>query len=137
MIGFFLCPVVKLILMKYLLIVLLFVLTTCCWLPTFPPIEETNLTEIIITDSEFTMEWDSDIDYPEYNLYYKVHDTVSWVLLITVNTKEVLITEDMLLRGVYDFAVTSKYLDDESDKHTSLDDTAQPPGWYLNWAYIE
>jgi hypothetical protein len=97
-----------------------------------------------ITDPDFTIAWDppeddsgNPVTPDSYNVYYRAHDTVPWTLLdtLTGSTTEYLVSTTVLDYGCYEFAVTS--VDSggsESDKHTSMDDTADPAtGWYVDW----
>lgn len=95
---------------------------------------------VLIQATEFTLSWDPPTDgttVVSYNLYYRVHGTVDWTLLGSVAagpSPTYTVSNADLAYGVYDFAVTSVDAEgDESEIHTSLDETAEPDGWFLDW----
>jgi hypothetical protein len=95
---------------------------------------------IEITEEEFTIAWDSDYQdgFPdEYRMYYRHRGEESWVLLSSVpygSDPSFLVSRDILAYGTYEFAVSSVEAGNESDLHTSMDDTADPgTGWYVDW----
>jgi len=95
---------------------------------------------IEITEEEFTIAWDYEYQngFPdEYRMYYRHRGEDSWVLLSSVpsdSDPSFLISRDILAYGTYEFAVSSVEAGNESDLHTSMDDTADPgTGWYVDW----
>lgn len=73
-----------------------------------------------------------------YRVYYRVHRSVSWILLAEVppsDTPELRIMHDELGDGAFDFAVGVLGVSGiESALHESSDPSADPAGgWYLVW----
>jgi hypothetical protein len=101
--------------------------------------------KIPIVTAEFTIAWDppDETETPAgYRVYYSPYKEVLWTTLADIDdgeTTEYTITREALPYGEYIFAVTSLSEDEsESEKHTSLDDTAEPPsGWYVDWVGVE
>ncbi len=102
-----------------------------------------DIAAFVVTSSSFTLAWNpaDQSDYSEtlegYHVYYRTHGDTSWNLLYSTalaDEPQITIDDTMLTMGDYDFAVSAYTSDDESDLHTSLDDTADPDsGWYLQW----
>lgn len=95
-------------------------------------------TEIKLAATDFTISWDSDdLSVDLYRIYYREHGSFNWVLLGSTDSGadlEYSIGNSMLAYGVYDFAVSSVSGAEESELHSSMDDTAVPAtGWYINW----
>jgi hypothetical protein len=93
---------------------------------------------ITVSSDSFTLAWDSPQENVDgYNVYYRAHGDSGWSLLAQTDpgsdtTYQVSASE--LSYGTYDFAVSSVDSGTTSDKHTSLDDAAQPSGgWYIEW----
>lgn len=92
-----------------------------------------------VNGTEFTIGWDcDDTTVDEYRIYYREHGTWSWILLGSTGSGEILdftVDTGILDYGVYDFAVSSVAGSEESELHTSMDDTALPAtGWYVSWS---
>lgn len=130
---------------KYLILVLLvFSLTAFSSCKMVMGTDES--LEIVIKGSSFTLAWDpGGPEIPNdpnravrYNVYYRVHGSSSWYLLIKIESSgspECLITNEYIDYGRYDFAVSAvSEQGSESAFHSSLDRTANPfCGWYINW----
>ena len=93
---------------------------------------------ITVSSDSFTLAWDSPQESVDgYEVYYRAHGESGWSLLGQTDpgsdtTYQVNASE--LSYGNYDFAVSSVDSGSTSDKHTSLDDAAQPSGgWYIEW----
>lgn len=124
---------------------LILILSNSCNMPTISRyaaeeiVEEETVTEVIKSGSFIEMEWDYYPDEPVdyYNFYYREHGSSSWIFLKSTNsdTAEVTIAYSELGKGSWDFAVSAiDYSGNESELHTSLDETAYPvTGWYLTW----
>jgi len=91
-----------------------------------------------LTGTNFTIAWDSDnpsVDF--YRIYYREVGSFNWYLLGSTASGAVLefsIDQTMLAFGQYELAVSSVSGVQESQLHTSMDDTALPAtGWYVNW----
>lgn len=101
--------------------------------------------QIIIESDSFTLAWDppeligsTGSEAQKYNVYYRTHNTPDWQFLVSLEATgqpELLVNENLLEFGIYDFAVS--YVDSgntESELHSSLDSSAYPPaGWFVNW----
>ncbi len=102
-----------------------------------------DIAAFVVTSDSFTLAWNpaDQSDYTGtlegYHVYYRTHGETSWNLLSSTalsDDPQITIDETLLTMGDYDFAVSAYTSDDESDLHTSLDDTADPDsGWYLQW----
>ena len=97
-----------------------------------------------VTSDQFTVAWnppeDPDTGDPlsvdGYRLYYRDHGTYEWTHLVDTGSAETefTVTTTDLSYGEYDFAVSSVSSGEESELHTSFDDTAIPSyGWYVDW----
>lgn len=109
---------------------------------------ELRLDKIEITADQVTLAWDPPeaaadaVPVASYRLYYRAHKSAAWILLTEVtatDAPEYTVTSTALTPDNYDFAVTSVGVNGlESEYHTSLDRTADPPsGWYLIWNPIQ
>lgn len=93
---------------------------------------------IPINEESFTLEWDvSDTEADEYKIYYREHGSYTWSYLGSTPSgliPEYTVDQSSLPYGVYDFAVSSVAGSEESELHSSMDDTAAPAtGWYIDW----
>jgi len=100
--------------------------------------EDNSYSTIVVDDSSFTIAWDSPQNdtITGYKLYYRQHGNTEWIELVELNdaTTEYIIDSSDISYGQYDFAVTSLSDSEESEYHTSLEETAQPnTGWFLDW----
>lgn len=98
---------------------------------------------IELAEDSFTLAWEDESDEDvteEYRVYVRNHGEQEWTFLCTVPPAEepqLTVNVDLLSYGSYEFAVSEVVEGDESDLHTSLDDSAQPSwGWYLNWTGV-
>jgi hypothetical protein len=97
---------------------------------------ESSLTPFMVDGDSFTLAWNpaEPEDLLGYNVYYRVHETDTWLFLTDCTEAELLVSSAMLPGGDYEFAVSSFTATEESALHTSLDATANPnTGWYLTW----
>ncbi|MFW5714766.1 MAG: fibronectin type III domain-containing protein [bacterium] len=99
---------------------------------------------IAVTSDSFTVVWnppeDPDTGDPlavdGYRFYYREHGTYQWTHLADTGARvtEYTVTTAEIPYGEYDFAVSSVSSGEESELHTSYDDTAVPTyGWYIDW----
>ncbi len=99
---------------------------------------------IAVTSDSFTVVWnppeDPDTGNPlavdGYRFYYREHGTYQWTHLADTGATvtEYTVTTADIPYGEYDFAVSSVSSGEESELHTSYDDTAVPSyGWYIDW----
>ena len=91
-----------------------------------------------VNTESFTISWDvEDPSVDLYNIYYREHGSFTWFYLGSTesgSTLEYTIDQGVLPYGVYDMAVSSVADSQESELHTSMDDTALPAtGWYIDW----
>ncbi|WP_319417155.1 fibronectin type III domain-containing protein [Marispirochaeta aestuarii] len=110
---------------------------------SFPPAElppvGSSLTPYTVDGDSFTLAWNpsESEDLLGYNVYYRPHETETWLFLIDSDEAQLEVTSAMLPGGDYEFAVSSYTATEESDLHTSLDETANPDtGWYLVWNQV-
>lgn len=108
--------------------------------PLNSPSSTDELEEIIVSGTSAILRWDAPAGtVTGYKVYYRDHGTGdAWTFLADVAASAdpsytVEVTD--LGVGSYDFAITSvDGSETESDLHTSLDETADPPtGWFLTW----
>ncbi|MBN2656306.1 MAG: hypothetical protein JXR86_04540 [Spirochaetales bacterium] len=97
-----------------------------------------RIVEIIKTDREITLEWESYSDSDvSYNLYFKIHGSPLWRSLDTVynGTPRFSLSISRIGEGSWDFGVSAVDSEGyESEIHSSLDYSADPAaGWYLTW----
>jgi len=102
-------------------------------------------TSIHVDERVITLRWYAPITQAGetvvfYRVFYREHGTFSWRSLDPVSAADVLeiaidADNSPIGAGRWDFAVSAVYADgQESDKHSSLDESAQPTtGWYLDW----
>jgi len=98
-----------------------------------------------LTSDTFVLEWDAPdttTDITNYLIYFKPHNTYSWIHIATLLDTEFnytinlnsLLTYVNVATRKFDFGVSSKYLDGDSIIHSSLDYSAIPSnGWHINW----
>lgn len=85
-----------------------------------------------INNKSFGLKWDSKCEVDSFNLYFREHGETDWKYLGETYYTTYIIDNDILLKGKYDFAVTSVLSGIELSKHTSLDEDAKFGGWFLN-----
>ena len=99
---------------------------------------------IAVSSDSFTVVWNQPEDpntgdplaVDGYRFYYREHGTYQWTHLVDTGAAETeyTVTTSVLPYGEYDFAVSSVSSGEESELHTSYDDTAVPSyGWYIDW----
>jgi len=96
---------------------------------------------IPVSTENFTISWDqSDLPADFYKVYYRNHGTFTWTYLGSTASGTILeftIDQSILTYGVYDLAVSSVVGIEESELHSSMDDSALPAtGWYIDWMGI-
>ena len=96
---------------------------------------------IVITDTEFTIAWDTDsATDEEYRIYARARGTYEWSFIEEIEaapSPEFEINTSKLAYGSWEFAVSAVEGGLESDLHTSMDDNADPvSGWYVDWIEI-
>jgi hypothetical protein len=95
-----------------------------------------SVTKVTVSGTNFSLGWDDATEAVTYNVFVRIHDGTEWKAIASgVATPSLVISTSMLSYGVYDFAVSHVTEDEiESEKHTSLDTTADPAtGWYVEW----
>ena len=94
---------------------------------------------IPVTTDNFTISWDYDLlsTADEYRIYYREHGSFIWTYLGSTASGSILeytIDQNALVLGAYDLAVSSVSGSEESELHSSMDDSAIPAtGWYIDW----
>jgi hypothetical protein len=106
--------------------------------PDDPDGGQDGVAPIQVKGESFTLAWNppQDGSVTGYRLYFRTHGDQNWSELeqVDAGTTEYTVNHPELDYGQYDFAVTSLDSGDESDYHSSLDETAQPSGgWYMEW----
>jgi hypothetical protein len=96
---------------------------------------------VLMNQESFTISWDyDDTAADEYRIYYRTHGTYLWNYLGTTGSGSIQsfsIDQSLLSYGVYDLAVSTVIGEEESELHSSMDDTAIPAtGWYIDWQGI-
>lgn len=103
---------------------------------SFPDVNKVGQPVVITADS-FVLAWDAPADgssVDEYRVYARPRGAYEWSQLTAVSALEATITSSLLSHGTYELAVTAVVDGAESDKHTSMDDDAQPAtGWYVDF----
>ncbi len=118
--------------MKKLILLLVFILFGCRNIVPIPPIVLYTPIEMTVTD-DIILGWDHSGNATKYKLYYRQHETSKWLELGETIFKTFVIDKDLLSIGDYDFGVSSIYVDEESEIHSSLDESAEHSGWYLEY----
>jgi hypothetical protein len=108
--------------------------------PTEDQKVKNNYLVIEVTSDSCTLTWEKPADATpdSYRIYYKQHETIFWKYLNDISADQILnypINYTDLDNGTYyDFGVSAVYSVNESDLHTSLDISSDPPGgWYVKW----
>ncbi len=106
--------------------------------PDNPSDGQASPSPIQVKGDSFTLAWNppQEGDVTGYKLYFRSHGEQGWSELEQVDdgTTEYTVNHPELDYGRYDFAVTALESGDESDYHSSLDESAQPSGgWYMEW----
>jgi hypothetical protein len=104
------------------------------------PDPETGAEKVLCTENEVTVAWDPPpSEISTYKIYYRAHESGSWILFDEIpadDNPEYTLYHADFGDGDFDFGVIA--VDggaEESEMHTSLDDSALPEcGWYLAWA---
>ena len=96
---------------------------------------------IMISDSSFTLAWDTDSSSEEaYRIYARTRGAYDWTFIEEQPASSGLkfvIDSSKLAFGTWEFAVSSIENGIESELHTSMDDSALPAtGWYIDWIEI-
>ena len=107
-------------------------------IPSIPP----AVQEILSSADQITLAWDAPPSVDTYRVYYRMHGTSTWTLIeeiVPIPSPEYIVYHKSvgpsgLDNGAYNFAVTAVSSGEESQVHSSLDQTAIPAtGWYLVW----
>ncbi len=95
---------------------------------------------VAVTAAEFTVAWDPPEEaetVDAYRVYARPRGEYEWepVAEVAASAEPSLTVDESLLDyGVWEIAVSALSDDSESEKHTSMDDDAQPStGWYVDW----
>ncbi|MFP4011913.1 MAG: fibronectin type III domain-containing protein [Spirochaetaceae bacterium] len=95
---------------------------------------------VAVTAAEFTVAWDppEEADTVDaYRVYARPRGEYEWepVAEVAASAEPSLTVDESLLDyGVWEIAVSALSEDSESEKHTSMDDDAEPStGWYVDW----
>ena len=96
---------------------------------------------IVITDTAFSIAWDTDSSSDEYyRIYARARGTYEWTFIEEITaapSPEFEVNTTKLSFGTWEFAVSAVEGGVESDLHTSMDDNADPvSGWYIDWIEI-
>ncbi len=108
--------------------------------PDPDPDPEGGAEKVLCIENEVTVAWDPPpSEISTYKIYYRTHESGSWILfdeIPAVDNPEYTLYHADFGDGDFDFGVIAVDGEaEESEMHTSLDDTAQPDcGWYLAWA---
>jgi len=95
--------------------------------------------KVLYTAEEVTLAWDPPpSEISTYKIFYRAHESGSWILFDEIaaeDNPEYTLYHADFGNGEFDFGVVAVDGEaEESEMHTSLDDTAQPEcGWYLAW----
>jgi hypothetical protein len=128
----------KLLSLQFITLFVLFFFQACNW-SRFEP------TQLIVESDSILLEWDppasietQDLPVKAYKIYYRIHDMPCWSLLAVIPAERYpkhVIYHSEVGNGPFDFAVSAVILDNrESNRHTSLDLSADPVGgWYVLW----
>jgi hypothetical protein len=107
--------------------------------PGSTPDPDTGTEKVLCTDEEVTLAWDPPpSEISTYKIFYRAHESGSWILFDEItadNDPEYTLYHANFGNGDFDFGVIAVDGEaEESEMHTSLDDSAQPEcGWYLAW----
>lgn len=95
---------------------------------------------VVITGDVFTLAWDDENpsgSVDEYRIYYREHGSWDWLYLDSTpggGPVEYAVSTAILTKGTWDFAISCVRSGEESELHTSMDDSALPAtGWYVEW----
>ena len=103
------------------------------------PDPDSGAEKVLCTSGEVTLAWDSPpSEITAYKIFYRPHEAASWILFDEIPAEEgpeYTLYHTDFGDGDFDFGVVAVGEEaEESEMHTSLDDTAQPScGWYLSW----
>ena len=97
-------------------------------------------TPIHIAADQFVLAWDPPQDestVDNYRVYARLRGEYGWTLIGEVGASSsptFTVDSSILSYGTYEIAVSTVAGSAESEKHTSMDDNAEPnTGWYVEW----
>ena len=108
--------------------------------PGSTPDPDAIVEMVLYTEEQLTLAWDPPpSEISTYKIFYRAHESGSWILFDEIpadDDPEYTLYHANFGNGDFDFGVIAVDGEaEESEMHTSLDDSAQPEcGWYLAWA---